>query len=307
MRLEPLAGGVSSDIYRVDTGELTLCVKRALPKLKVAAEWRAPVSRNGAEVAWLRRVAALAPGHVPAVLGDDPDGGAFAMTWLPPADYPTWKTLLRDGCIEAGTAAAVGALLGRIHAATADNPQDARTFANAETFRAIRLEPYLAATGRAHPDLAARFDALADATEANARVLVHGDYSPKNILIGRDGPVVVDAECATFGEPAFDLAFVQNHLLLKALWRPHWKARYAAAFDALAAAYAAHVKWESWPSLQCRAAALLPALLLARADGKSPAEYLSDADREHVRAFARPRVAAAPATLAAIRADWFGA
>src|SRR5438270_4387642 len=37
-----LCGGISSDIYRVDLPSATICVKRALPKLKVAADWHAP-------------------------------------------------------------------------------------------------------------------------------------------------------------------------------------------------------------------------------------------------------------------------
>ncbi|MEO6749145.1 MAG: aminoglycoside phosphotransferase family protein [Casimicrobiaceae bacterium] len=305
--LTPLAGGVSSDICRVDVPGSTFCVKRALPKLKVASDWHVPIERNHAEVAWLRRVGAMAPGHAPAILADDPAGGAFAMAWLPPSEFPIWKALLRDGQVDAGVAASVGALLGRIHAGTADREDVAREFANDAVFHAIRLEPYLMATARAHPDLAQRFAALVSATQVQRRVLVHGDYSPKNILIGHDGPVVLDAECACFGDPAFDLAFVANHLLLKGLWRPQWKRRYVESLNALAHAYAAHVHWEPWPALDARAAALLPALLLARVDGKSPVEYLTEDDRRQVRAFARPRVAQAPMTLATVAADWTNA
>jgi aminoglycoside phosphotransferase (APT) family kinase protein len=306
IQLTPLAGGVSSDIYRVDAGIRTFCVKRALPKLKVAGDWQAPVARNRSEVAWLRRVAAICPGHVPAILGDDPAGGAFAMTWLAPDAFPTWKTLLRDGRIDRTDAAAVGDLLGRIHAATADQPAVAREFAHDDIFFAIRLEPYLVATGRAHPDLAPRFDALVAATQAHRRVLVHGDYSPKNILIGAGGPVILDAECAWFGDPAFDVAFVLNHLLLKGVWRPQWRARYAESLRALVGAYMNHVHWEPWPTLDARIAALLPALLLARIDGKSPVEYIADAgDKVRVRDFARPRIAEAPTSIAAITDAWY--
>src|SRR5665213_2832949 len=102
IQLTPLAGGVSSDICRVDVPGSTFCVKRALPKLKVASDWHAPVERNRAEVAWLRRVGAMVPGHAPAILADDPVGGAFAMAWLPPAEFPTWKAVLRDGEVDAG-------------------------------------------------------------------------------------------------------------------------------------------------------------------------------------------------------------
>ena len=304
--LTPLPGGVSSDIYRVDAAGRTFCVKRALPKLKVASDWQAPIARNRSEVAWLRHVSAGFPGHAPEILGDDPAGGAFAMAWLPPEHYPTWKTRLRDGQVDARDAAAVGDLIGRIHAATADRPAVAQAFAYDHIFDSIRLEPYLLATGRAHADLGARFAALVAVTKANRRALVHGDYSPKNILIGPQGPVVIDAECACFGDPAFDVAFVLNHLLLKAMWKPQWQARYRRSLDALVAAYVARVDWEPWPALHARVAALLPALLLARVDGKSPVEYIETAaDKDRVRAFARPRIAQSPATVDAIADDWW--
>jgi aminoglycoside phosphotransferase (APT) family kinase protein len=305
IRLTPLAGGVSSDIYRVDTGERTLCVKRALPKLKVAADWRAPVERNRYEVAWLREAGRMVPGAVPALLGEDPDAGAFAMEWLPPDRYPVWKSLLRDGTIELSTATAIGDVLGRIHAGTADRPDIAATFPTDAIFHAIRLEPYLVATGRAHPDLAPRLQALVERTATTRRVLVHGDFSPKNILIGPAGPVILDAECAWFGDPAFDVAFVLNHLLLKGEWRPAECKRLLLAFAALVDAYRPHVRWEPWATLDARTAALLPGLLLGRVDGKSPVEYLTEeAARNRVRQFARARIACPPATLAEIAADW---
>jgi len=305
VRLTPLAGGVSSDIWRVEAPGATFCVKRALARLKVAADWRAPVGRNRHEVAWFRTVGAIVPEAVPAILGDDEAAQAFAMTWLPPDRHPVWKTLLRDGVADTATAHAVGDVLGRIHAATADRADLAAAFATDATFHAIRLEPYLEATGRAHPDLAPRFAALVATTASTRRVLVHGDFSPKNLLIGPHGPVILDAECAWFGDPAFDLAFVLNHLLLKGAWRPMHRARYHEALGALVDGYRAQVRWEPWADVERRAAALLPALLLARIDGKSPVEYLtSEADRERVRAFARPKIVEPQRGLEAIADDW---
>ena len=300
--LWPMSGGVSSDIWRVDGPSGTFCVKRALARLKVAADWRAPVGRNRNEVAWFRTAGAIVPEAVPAILGDDPAGGAFAMSYLAPDGYPVWKALLRDGTVDLATSRAVGDVLGRIHAATADRPDVASTFATDAVFHAIRLEPYLEATGRAHPDLADRFAALVATTASTRRVLVHGDFSPKNLLVGPTGPVILDAECAWFGDPAFDLAFVLNHLLLKGEWRPQWRGRYAAAFVELFDAYDAHVRWEARAALAARTAELLPALMLARIDGKSPVEYLTDdAVKEDVRAFARDllsRPAADPRMIA---------
>lgn len=99
--------------------------------------------------------------------------------------------------------------------------------------------------------------------------------SPKNILVGPGGPVILDAECAWYGDPSFDFAFCLNHLMLKCVERRASTPDYLAAFDALAAAYLAAVDWEPKAGLEARAARLLPALFLARVTGKSPVEYIT--------------------------------
>jgi aminoglycoside phosphotransferase (APT) family kinase protein len=306
--LMPLTGGVSSDIYRVALPDRTICVKRALGKLKVAADWRAPVERNRWEVEWMRVAGAIVPDAVPAILGEDRAGGAFAMAYLAPEDHPVWKTLLRDGVIDNRTAAAVGDTLARIHSATADRADIAARFATDAIFHAIRLEPYLVATGKAHADLADRFAALLEVTRTTKRVLVHGDFSPKNILVGPRGPVILDAECASYGDPAFDVAFVLNHLLLKGAWHPEWRARYNAAFAVLVGAYLGRVTWEDARHVEARTAALLPALMLARIDGKSPVEYLTaEPDKAAVRSFARALIVEPGPRLAEIAERWLAA
>jgi aminoglycoside phosphotransferase (APT) family kinase protein len=298
IRLTALTGGVSSDIYRADLPSGVVCVKRALARLKVAADWQVPVARNRWEVEWMRVAAAIVPSAVPEILGEDSEAGAFAMAFLPPDRYPSWKGLLSDGAGTVAMATRVGDTLGRIHAATADRPDLRARFPTDELFYAIRLEPYLVTAARAHADLADRLLALVATTAGTKRVLVHGDFSPKNILIGPEGPVILDAECAWYGDPAFDLAFVQNHLLLKSVWRPQWRAAYAAMSCALRDAYRVHVAWEPWPVLEARTAQLLPGLLLARIDGKSPVEYVTDERaRDLVRGFARQHLLDPVATL----------
>ena len=178
-------------------------------------------------------------------------------------------------------------------------------FANDATFHAIRLEPYLLATAQRHPDCASALQALADRTAATRRVLVHGDVSPKNILVGARGPVLLDAECATFGDPAFDVAFCLNHLLLKCLWLPQHAPHYFACFDAFAAAYLAQVDWEPVAQMEARAARLLPGLLLARVDGKSPVEYVTgETDKNRVRRATTALLLQPAAGLADVRAAW---
>jgi Ser/Thr protein kinase RdoA (MazF antagonist) len=295
VRWTPLTGGVSSDLWRVDTPGLTVCVKAALPTLRVANIWNAPVSRNAVEVAWLRFAAEHALQAVPRVLAHDGDAGLFAMEFLDPEQHPVWKAELMAGRVDPESAREVGDLVGRL-AAASTHPDSrealARRFATDDNFHRLRLEPYLLATAHRRPEVGDRLTELAERTQSTRKALVHGDVSPKNILLGPHGPVLLDAECAWWGDPAFDVAFCLNHLLLKALVaapaeRSARARRLSLAADTWWSAYAGHVSWESSTQLEARAAALLPALLLARIDGTSPVEYVTaDADRAMVRAFA---------------------
>lgn len=306
-RLRPLDGGVSSDIWLVESGHRSFCVKRALPKLKVAANWRAPVERSVFEAAWLTGVGAILPEAVPVLLAHDPDAAILAMSYLPPRDHRLWKAELLAGRSDPDFAGQVGERLGRIHAAFARDPAAPATFPRDDIFHSIRLEPYLIATARAHPDLSSRLDALVERTAATKRSVVHGDISPKNILIGPAGPIFLDAECAWFGDPAFDVAFCLNHLLLKCLASPQAAADHLAGFDRLCAAYLAQVDWEAPEDIEARTASLLPGLFLARVDGKSPVEYLADEnDREAVRRVAVPLIRKPPWRLSEIRNIWAG-
>jgi aminoglycoside phosphotransferase (APT) family kinase protein len=302
---ERLTGGVSSDIWKVTSGDRVFCVKRAMPKLAVEDDWFAPVERNRYERLWYEIAAGAVPGSAPAVLAHDDEEMFFAMDYLDPAAHRLWKAELAAGRADAAFAAQVGADLALIHRATAGDEAVAARFPTGAFFEALRLEPYLRATGRRHRDLNQALNDLADHTATTHKTLVHGDVSPKNILVGPQGPVFLDAECAWYGDPAFDLAFCLNHLLLKCLWVPGRALQFLAAFDALAAAYLGAVSWETGEALEARAAALLPALFLARVDGKSPVEYIrDDMGRNRVRRVAIPFVRSPPPTLSAIRDAW---
>ena len=306
-RWTPLTGGVSSDIWRVDFDDgRTVCVKRALPQLKVAAEWKAPVSRNAFEWAWIRFASEIVPNAVPRPLAHDEAAGLFAMDFLDPATHPVWKQQLLAGRVDPATAAAVGHTLGILHGASAHRADLAAAFDTGESFHALRLEPYLLATARRHPDLSDRLAELVQNTAAKRVALVHGDVSPKNILVGPKGPVLLDAECAWYGDPAFDIAFCLNHLLLKRLPCPDRAPELHAAFSAFVEAYFGTVSFEAHDSLEARAAQLLPALFLARVDGKSPVEYVTlERERQSVRDFAIPFINQPPLSLQQVADRWF--
>ena len=304
-RWTPLSGGVSSDIWKVDLPDRSICVKRAVAKLRVKADWQAPPGRNLYEWRWFNTVAARFPESVPAPLAFDPKRRLLAMAFLEPETHPLWKAELLDGHVDPGFAARVGTRLGQIHAATAGDPAVAAQFPTDDIFRALRLDAYLLAAGRNQPAAAAALETIVARTAATHLALVHGDVSPKNILMGPQGPVFLDAETAWWGDPAFDLAFCLNHLLLKRLPVAGAREGLNASFTALAGAYLAEVDWEPPRGLEARAAALLPGLMLARVDGKSPVEYVTAKDQKDlVRMLAIPLLLAPPPTLEAVRAAW---
>jgi aminoglycoside phosphotransferase (APT) family kinase protein len=200
----------------------------------------------------------------------------FAMEFFPPEDFPVWKAELAAGHVDPAFAGQVGRTIARIHAATAGRKDIADAFANDAQFLALRLDPFLLYVAARHADVADRLRALARDVAAARIALMHGDVSPKNILCGPNGPVFLDAETTCYGDPAFDLAFCLTHILLKSVWHPRWADGYGQCFAALAHNYLEEVAWEPARDLETRAARLLPALLLARVDGKSPAEYLTE-------------------------------
>jgi tRNA A-37 threonylcarbamoyl transferase component Bud32 len=299
-----LSGGVSSELWKVELPGRTICVKTALQRLNVPGEWLAPTSRNTVEYDWLSFAAPLCPGHVPTVLAHSSDAGMFAMEYLPPEQFPVWKAQLLAGRVAVETAGQVGELLGRLHAASAADPTVAVRFATDANFDALRIGPYLRATASKHPHLRRRFSDLASRTAGTHLAVVHGDVSPKNILIGPQGPVLLDAECAWFGDPAFDVAFCLNHLLIKSILLPEQADVLYDAARKLTDSYAEHIDWESPELLQLRVASLLPALALARVDGLSPVEYLDAGQRDTVRAIGKDLLHQAPDNLNELLSRW---
>jgi hypothetical protein len=296
-RIADLEGGVSSDIVRIELGDgIIVCAKRALSRLKVASVWEAPLERNHYEAAWLRLAGSIAPGLAPRVLAEDPLHGVFLLEYLPSADYLLWKSELLAGRFEAGIAERVAACLARVHAATWNDARVAEEFATDAGFDAIRIAPYLRTLAERTPGLAKKILAVAEQTATTRHALVHGDVSPKNILVSRrDGhPVLLDAECAWFGDPAFDAAFCMNHLLLKSAHLPGLRAQLLEAAQRFLTTWLAALPAGAQEAAERRLARLLPCLLLARIDGKSPVEYLSEAKRAMVRRISRPMIAEAP-------------
>ena len=289
--LTPLTDGVSSDIFRVDDGSDTFVVKRALAKLRVKDHWTADVSRNQYEQMYIEYVSRFLPQAVPSLRPGNKKRNYFSMEYLGPG-FTSWKQLLLRGEAHLEHAIRAASVLGRIHMQSTVDVEIAKQFDTTANFMQLRIDPYLLTTGRRHPDLTTLFEEEAQRLVSVRECLVHGDFSPKNMMVSERRLVLLDCEVAWYGDPAFDLAFLLTHLFLKGLFH----APRQIGLCSLAKAF-----WQRYveetgsvidrQSLEPRVARLLLMLLLARIDGKSPVEYLKDLKKaDFVRLYTRSRI-----------------
>jgi aminoglycoside phosphotransferase (APT) family kinase protein len=306
-RLTPLTDGVSSEIYRVDDGDDSFVVKRALPKLRVREDWTANVDRNRYEQMYIEYVAGFLPRAVPALRPGPKDRGYFAMELLGP-EFTSWKTLLLRGEASIEQADQAAAILGAIHARSAVNAEVAANFETIANFMQLRIDPYLLTTASRHPDLRSLIHAEAQRLASTKQCLVHGDFSPKNIMVSPSRMVLLDGEVAWYGDPAFDLAFLLTHLLLKGLYHAPRQMGLKEMCGAFWERYVEEVDGAiDCRALEPRVARLLPMLLLARVDGKSPVEYLTRPQQaDWVRQFTRSVLLEDGSTLSDLLGQWFG-
>ena len=295
-----LGGGVSNIVVRVDFADPSdsLIIKQSLPRLRVQQEWLADRARIHREAASLRYLEGILPQYaLPTVVHENHEQFLFGMTAAPPGTR-TWKDDLLSGRVDTLVAAEVGRLLGTMHqeSAVLDQgiPPELREFADQHCFIQLRVDPYHRATALAHPDLAEAIEAEAQAMLGRRLCLVHGDYSPKNVIVtGSDEEptaFLLDFEVVHLGNPVFDLAFMLNHLTLKAIHRPDLAPQYNVAATAFWSAYCSNASTFATRAMQLQREAIrqMGVLLLARVDGKSPAEYITaDAQKFMARRVAR--------------------
>ena len=295
-QIRELGGGVSNTVLLVEAGAERFILKQALGKLRVEQEWLSDRERVFRESAVLRKLRPLLPpGALPEVLFEDRERFLFAMS-AAPAGAACWKDLLLSGEIDPDTAEQVGRLLAAMAAGTWRRPEWDAEFGDQTIFDQLRIDPYYRAAARRHPDLAPLAQTLIADSAARRVSLTHGDWSPKNFLVAGAQVMAIDFEVIHFGDPAFDAAFLLNHLLLKSFHRPAWAARYRQAAERFWRAFLAGVPLEDW--IEPATLRHLGWLMLARVDGKSPAEYMRDpALIERVRRFARRLILSPPGSV----------
>ena len=278
VEVEALGGGVSNVVLAVRDAERDVVVKQALAKLQVAEEWYAPEERSMVEAAALELAGELTPGAVPRLVDRDPRCHSLTMERAP-RGWCDWKGLLLSGEQEPWVATRLGELLATWHTGTLAPHALPEELESVSHFEHLRLGPYYATVAAKAPELAPDVLGLAEQLRQNRACFVHGDFSPKNVLVGGRALWVVDFEVAHRGDPAFDVAFMLCHLVLKSIHLPGRSEHLDACALAFARAYqpgAAGAPELCWPYVLSHVACLL----LARVRGKSPAEYLSASGKE---------------------------
>jgi aminoglycoside phosphotransferase (APT) family kinase protein len=302
-----LRGGVSNKtvlLKRPDGARWVL--KQALPKLRVHADWFSDPARIRVEADALRYLPMVAPANtIPKLLFEEQEQHLLAMEAVP-EPHENWKEQLLSGRLDRDLIRQFGRLLANIHGRSYELREELfSTFADREFFETLRLEPYYQFTGERVPEAASFLHDLIEANRSHCVTLVHGDYSPKNILVYQDRLILLDHEVVHVGDPAFDLGFSLTHLLSKGHHLKEHRSAFLAAAIAYWKTYETETGSAAWFSgVESRAVNNTIACLLARTSGRSPLEYLSDDERGRQKEAALHLIIHRPDTVPALVEDF---
>lgn len=271
-----LRGGVSNRTILYEGKKQSMVIKQALRKLRTKSSWYSDPERLKVEANALDWLNSFLPDNtVPKRCFLDEDNFILGMEVVA-QPHENLKELLLRRSPAVGLIAQMGELLGIIHSAGLQNTNSKILFSDQRYFRSLRIEPYYEHTAAAQPMLKNFYDDLISNTFNHCHTIVHGDYSPKNILVKNDKLVLLDHEVMHFGDPAFDVGFALTHLLSK-----------ANHFGDLAYIKYADVFWSSYminflfpdSIFEERCVKHTLACMLARVHGRSPLEYLTEDQR----------------------------
>lgn len=299
-RITVLAGGVSNRTVLVERtkGEAWV-LKQALTQLRVAVDWFSSPERIHREASGLRTLPHLVPhGTIPALIFEDHTQHIVAMAAVP-LPHENWKSMLLAGRLEQTHIEQWGRLLGSIHRhAYEQRDEFAADFVDCSFFESLRIEPYYGYTATQIPQAAHFIDMLINETRQQRVTLVHGDYSPKNILIVNNRLILLDHEVIHWGDPAFDLGFSLTHLLSKAHHLHQLRDVFAQAANVYWQVYHQMLDDLPWTTgLEARAVRHTIGCLLARVAGRSPLEYLTPDEQSRQRDILMPLLAHTPQTI----------
>ncbi len=285
-RIDVLSGGVSNAVLRVETAEGAYVLKQSCPQLRTKEAWFSDLDRVYREQEVMQVLHPLLPvGVVPEVLFSDRDNYVFAMSHAPAASR-NWKEMLLAGEIDTQRGEQAGIILGRMHERTAGEVHSRRQFTDRKVFVQLRVDPFYRMVQARRPEVAARIDPIIDRLLTAEEALCHGDFTPKNLLAHADGFTLVDYETAHLGDPSMDIGLFLAHIVLKAVRRPEIQSAYLTLAEAFWSAYMKAISYGCYEQIVAHGIEHLGVCLLARVDGTSPVDYLSEEQRDEVRRLA---------------------
>lgn len=273
-RVDYCRGGVSCVSALIEIPGKTLLVKQGREKLAVKEEWLADPGRMAIEARANDFYHTCIPESAPAVLFYDEEN-CVLLRDAAPAGCRMWKEDLLDGILDFGIAAKTMEALATVHNRSAGKEDIKKDFSDYSIFYQLRISPYIEFLVTKYPELSETAKGMIKRMEQNKRVIVHADYSPKNILVLPDRSIcILDYEIAHYGDPAFDVAFYTNHIVLKSAHLTHMSGAFLNMLLHMTGTYFGMVDFMEPAALEAQCMDMLAVLMLARIDGKSPVEYI---------------------------------
>ncbi len=289
IEVRSLGGGISNTVLLIEWPDDSFILTQPLEQLRVQEKWqihRRRVFNERDAMQFANQL--LPPGHVPAVRFSDEENFVITMSRADRRSV-SWKQQLLAGQVDLSVAESAGSLLALLHNRAAGNESLKKRLGDQQILIEARVDPYFRTASRRHPDLKPIIDDEIERLLATALTLVHGDYSPKNLLVGPDQKLVmIDFEVAHYGDPAFDVAFCLALMILGAVCFRRQTVQQLAAVKAMWNAYVRNIQILSRPQIEATTIRQLGCTLLARIDGKSKVEYINDEPtRDLVRSMSR--------------------
>ncbi len=299
LSIRELGGGVSNLVSLIEGPGIRWVAKQSLGKLRVTENWVSQRERIFREAAAIQSLGSILDNAVPRVVYVDHANFLYLMT-AAPAGSVVWKKSLLDGQVRVDVAQAAGHLLATMITASQQDPGFRKQFADRTVFEELRIDPYYRTTAARGPDARVALEQLIEDSLKIQTGLVHGDYSPKNMLVRDDSIFLIDFEVVHWGDPAFDSAFLLNHLMLKSFHQPRCAELYFCAARAFWQALLAGLTRAAMVDFEGMTVRHLGGLMLARMDGKSPVEYIRKEEvKSRVRRAAKCLLAERPARFEA--------
>lgn len=275
-QVEILTGGVSNVVFAITTRNQKMVLKQALAQLAVSEKWVADQRRAIVEADAIELFNQISPKQVPKLLFRDPERSILVLERVE-LGSTVWKSDLLAGKINPDIGAKLGHTLASWHNFGQQNPGAKERFMEDSLFDQLRIDPFYRFVASKNPQLQVSIQKLINDLEGDKSSIVHGDFSPKNIMISMSDEVfILDFEVTHVGNPVFDIAFLIAHLLCKFFRAP-------AVLQAKLLANTANSFKNEYGKLREISPSFLnhaALIALARIEGKSPVNYLTE-DEQH--------------------------